>query len=88
MLPVLVRAVRHYQQLSFGSRLLFVLTGQGKKGISRDAIKFLLRAVIRWAYNSATEEDCRAVKVKVHKVLNITPLMLFKKKFYNQEFPG
>ena len=78
-----VRAVRYYlertKQFRPSCKHLFISTGQEKKGISRNTISFWIRTVIDHGYSSASEDDCRAVKVSAHKVHSIASSMPFKK---------
>ena len=48
-----------------------VLTTKRKKGVCRNTILLGIRLVISHAYLSVTNKDCRAVKVKTHKVWKI-----------------
>ena len=49
--------------------------------ISRNTITIWIRTIINITYRMATEENCTAIKVKVHKVCSVDPSPLFKDNF-------
>ena len=50
-----------------------------KKRVSRNTISFWLHLVISMAHASASEEDCRALRVRAHKVRKVAMSLLFKR---------
>ena len=57
----------------------FVSTKREKR-VSQNTISFWIRSVISHVYGSASDEDCRLVKVKAHKDRKIATSLLFRRK--------
>ena len=57
----------------------FISTGWRKKRVSGNPISFWLRSVITLAHVSASEEDCRSLKVRTHEVRKVAISLLFKR---------
>ena len=54
-------------------------TGHVKKIVSRNTISFWLRSIISMAHVSASYEDCRALRVRPHKVRKVATFLHFKR---------
>ena len=82
MLLCPVRALKGYfsrmEQFRPECSALFILTTKRKKFVSWITISFWSRLVIFHAYQSATDEDYRAVKVKVRELWKIGTSPLLK----------
>ena len=80
MLLYPLTAVKHYrkrtQHYHESCRNFLIFIGWIKKCITRNTIPFQLRAIIYHTCRTATREDCRAVKIKAHKVCSIVPSVL------------
>ena len=55
------------------------LDSKRKDWVSQNSISFWIRLLISHAYLSATNENCKAVKVKAHEVQKIGTSLLFRK---------
>ena len=70
-----IKALRKYltrtEQYRPGIEGLFISTGRRKKWVSCNTISFWLLSVITLAYVSASEEDCRSLRVRAHEVRKV-----------------
>ena len=67
------------EQYRPGIEGLFVSTGQCKKRVFLNTISFWLQSVTSLARASASEEDCRSLWVRAHKVRKVVTSFLFKR---------
>ena len=78
-----IRALRKYlsrmEQCRPGIEGLFVSTGRVKKRVSCNTISFRLCSVISMAHASASEEDCRSLRVRAREVRKVATSLLFKR---------
>ena len=76
-----IRALHKYLtwtgQYRPGIEGLFVSTGWLKKQVSHNTVSFSLRPVITLAHASASEEDCRSLRVRAHKVRKVAISLLY-----------
>ena len=78
-----IQALRRYflrtEQYRLGIEGLLVSTGCVKKRVSHNTISFRLLSVISMARASASEEDCRSLRVSSHEVRKLVTFLLFKR---------
>ena len=78
-----IRALCKYltwtEQYRPGIEGLFISTGMCKKRLSWNTISFWLCSAILLARASASEEDCRSLRVRVYKVRKVATSLLFKR---------
>ena len=84
MLRCHVRAVKRYlsrtEQFRPECSGLFISLDKRNKPLSQNTISFWIRSVISHAYQSATDENSRTVKVKAHEVQKVGTSLLFSSK--------
>ena len=70
------------EQLRPSCSTLFILTVKWKKRVFQKIISFWIRSLISHTCQSATDEDCRAVNFKLHKVQKIGTSLLIQMKLF------
>ena len=70
VLPSPISTIKKYlsrtEQYHQAYSILFVSVNERNKWAPRNIMSFWIKLVIAHAYKSATDEDCKAVKVKAH----------------------